>query len=85
MMSRRLLFRCPVGDEKGAECGDGDHDDCDSGFGLKPKYRPRGVNLAMANVSARDFDYRRDCREDTEAQDAPKCQLPTEVYFDIPE
>lgn len=56
-----------MGDEECAECSDRDHDDCDSGFSLEPKYRPRGVNLAMANVSSCDFDYRRDCREDTEA------------------
>lgn len=84
MISRRLLFRCLVGNEKCAECSDGDHDDCDGGFGLKPEYRPRGVNLAMVDVSSSDFDYRCDCREDAEAQDAPKCQLPTECYFDIP-
>ena len=85
MVSRRLLFRCPMGNEKCAECSDRDHYDCNSGFGLEPKYRPRRVNLAMTDVSSSDFDYHRDCREDTETQDPPKCQLPTEGYFDIPE
>ena len=84
-MSGRLLFRCSVSNEKGAERSDGDHDDCDGGFCLSPKYRPRGVNLAMVDVSSGDFDDRRDCREDAEAQDPPQCQLPTQGYFDVPE
>ena len=67
MISWRLPFRCLVGNEKCAECRDRDHDDCDSGFGLEPKYRPRGVNLAMADVSSSDSDHRRDCRKYTEA------------------
>ena len=56
-----------MGDEKCAECSDRHHDDCNSGFSLEPEYRPRGVNLAMADVPSSDFDYRGDCREDTEA------------------
>ena len=68
-MSGRLLLRCSVGNEERAECSDRDHDDCDGGFGLKPKYRPREVNLAMVDVSSGDFDDRCDCREDAEAQD----------------
>ena len=84
-MGRRLLFRCAVGDEKGAECSDGYDYDCDGGFGLEPKNGPRGVDLAMADISSGDFDYRRDCREDTEAQDPPKRQLPAERYLDVPE
>ena len=39
----------------------------------------------MADVSSSEFDYRRDGGEDTEAQNAPKCQLATDVHFDIPE
>lgn len=87
MMSRRLLSRFPVGNEKCAECRDRDDDDCDSGFGLMPKYCPRGVDLAMAvaDVSSNDFDYRHHCSENTEAQDPPKCQLSTEGYFNVPE
>ena len=84
-MGGRLLFRCLVGNEKRAKCSDRDHDDCDGGFGLKPKYRPRGVNLAVADVPSGDSDDCRDCREDAEAQDPPKCQLPTQGYFDVPE
>ena len=56
-----------MGDEKCTVCSDRYHNDCDGGFGLEPKCRPRGVNLAMAGVSSSDLDYRRECRENTEA------------------
>ena len=39
----------------------------------------------MVDVSSSDFDYRRDCREDTEAQNPPKCELAPEGYPNIPE
>lgn len=85
MVSGQLPFRCLVGDEKCPECSDRDNDDCDGGFRLDPKYRPCGIDLAMADVSSSDFDYRRDCRENAEAQDPPKCQFSAEVYSDVPE
>ena len=84
-MTRRLLFRYLVGNEKCAECSDRNHDDRNCGLGLKPEYRPRGINLAITGVPSSDFDYRCDCREDTEAKDPPKCQLPSEAYLHIPQ
>ena len=56
-----------MGDEKRTVCSYRYHDDCDGGFSLEPKCRPRGVNLAMAGVSSSDLDYRRQRCEDTEA------------------
>lgn len=72
-------------DEQRPERGKGHHNDRNGSFNGVPEEDPRGVDSAVAGVSASNLDDGDDHCADTEAENAAQGEFAAEGDADVPE
>lgn len=74
-----------MGDKKGAEGGEGDHQDGDTSLGVVPEQDPGHVERAVFVTQAGDLDHGRYDHEDAEAERQAQAQFLARFDSDLPE
>lgn len=74
-----------LGDKKGAEGGEGDHQNGDTTLGVVPEHDPCQVESGVSATQTRYLDYGRHDYEDAEAQRQAQAQFLARFNSDRPE
>lgn len=74
-----------MADEEGAERGEGDHEDCDAGFGELPEDFPRDVDGVGGGTDGGDLDDAGDDHGDGETEGGADGELLAELDLHVPE